>query len=132
MSEVVEETVRIAAPPKIVWCYWTDPVRLGAWWGAGAEVDARPGGDYVVEMGGGPVMRGAFVELVPHERIVFTFGWEPTDGAAPGPPLQVRLEARGRPAARTAELAANTDAPHLEALAAAGTAGCTRLLQPLP
>ena len=26
-------------------------------------------------------MRGEFVELVPHERIVFTFGWDPTDGA---------------------------------------------------
>ena len=24
-------------------------------------------------------MRGVFLELVPHERIVFSFGWEPTD-----------------------------------------------------
>ncbi len=45
MSDVVEETVRIAAPPEIVWRYWTDPVRLCAWRGVGAEVDARPGGE---------------------------------------------------------------------------------------
>lgn len=92
MSDVVEETVRIAAPPEIVWRYWTDPIRLAAWWGAGAEVDARPGGGYVVEMGGGPVMRGAFVELVPHKWIVFTFGWEPTDGAPDVPPGSSRVE----------------------------------------
>jgi uncharacterized protein YndB with AHSA1/START domain len=30
VSDVVEETVRITAPPEIVWRCWTDPVRLGA------------------------------------------------------------------------------------------------------
>src|SRR4051794_3519962 len=57
------------------------PGRMRDWWGATAELDPRPGGACVVEMGGGGVMRGAYVELVPHERIVFTFGWDPTEGA---------------------------------------------------
>ncbi|MFN2607503.1 MAG: SRPBCC domain-containing protein [Acidimicrobiales bacterium] len=45
--------------------------------------DPRPGGACVVELGGGGRMRGEFVELVPHERIVFSFGWEATEGAPP-------------------------------------------------
>ena len=62
------------------------------WWGAAAELDPRPGGTCRVEMGGGPVMVGEYVELVPHERIVFTFGWEPTDGAPHVAPGSTRVE----------------------------------------
>ena len=94
MSEeegVVEETVRIAARPETVWRYWTEPERMGAWWGA-AELDPRPGGACVVEMGDGPVMRGEYVELIPHKRIVFTFGWDSTDDVPDVPPGSTRVE----------------------------------------
>ena len=37
-------------------------------------------------------MRGEFLELVPHERIVFSFGWEPTDGAPAIAPGSTRVE----------------------------------------
>jgi uncharacterized protein YndB with AHSA1/START domain len=62
------------------------------WWGAAAQLDPRPGGVCRVEMEGGPVMRGEYLELVPYERIVFTFGWEPTDGAPPLEPGSTRVE----------------------------------------
>src|SRR3954447_23241959 len=84
-TTIVEQTVRIAARPETVWRYWTDPERMRAWWGA-AQLDPRPGGVCVVEMEGGGVMRGQYVELVPHERIVFTFGWDPGEGAPPVAP----------------------------------------------
>lgn len=80
-TSVVEQTLRIDARPETVWRYWTDPARMREWWGAAADLDPRPGGACVVEMGGGPVMRGEYVELVPHQRIVFTFGWDPRSGA---------------------------------------------------
>ena len=86
-STVVEQTLRISARPETVWRYWTEPERMCDWWGAAAELDPRPGGAYVVEMGGGGVMRGEYVELVPHERIVFSFGCDPAGGGpaiAPG------------------------------------------------
>ena len=86
-TTVVEQTLRIAARPETVWRYWTDPERMRAWWGAAADLDPQPGGACVIEMDSGPVMRGEYVELVPHERIVFTFGWDPAEGTpdiAPG------------------------------------------------
>ena len=89
---VVEQTLRIRARPETVWRYWTDPERMCEWWGAAAQLDPRPGGACVVEMGGGGVMRGEYVELVPHERIVFTFGWDPTAGAPDVPPGSTRVE----------------------------------------
>jgi len=91
-TTVVEQTLRIAARPETVWRYWTDPERMCDWWGTAADLDPRPGGAYIVEMGNGGVMRGEYVELVPHERIVFTFGWDPHEGAPPVAPGSTRVE----------------------------------------
>jgi uncharacterized protein YndB with AHSA1/START domain len=90
-TKVVEQTLRISARPETVWQYWTDPQRMRDWWGT-AELDPRPGGTCRVEMGGGPVMVGEYLELVPHERIVFSFGWEPTEGAPSVAPGSTRVE----------------------------------------
>ena len=88
----VEQTLRIEAPPEIVWRFWTDPARMSDWWGTAAQLDPRPGGPFVVELGVGGVMRGEYIELVPHERIVFSFGWDATDGAPDVPPGSTRVE----------------------------------------
>ena len=76
----VEQTIRIEARPETVWRYWTDPDLLREWWGNATGTDPQPGGSFRVAMDHGPVVGGEFVELVPHERIVFSFGWEPHDG----------------------------------------------------
>jgi uncharacterized protein YndB with AHSA1/START domain len=94
---VVEQTLRISARPETVWRYWTDPQRMCDWWGAAAELDPRPGGTCRVEMEGGGVMVGEYVELIPHERIVFTFGWEPTEGAPAVAPRSTRVEVTLKP-----------------------------------
>ena len=89
---VVEQTLRIRARPETVWRYWTEPERMCDWWGAAAELDPRPGGTCRVQIGGGGVMRGEYLELVPYERIVFSFGWEPTEGAPDVPPGSTQVE----------------------------------------
>ncbi len=91
-SRTVEQTIHIAARPETVWRYWTDPERMRAWWGAAANLDPQPGGICRVEMGGGPVMVGESLELVPYEKIVFSFGWEPTEGAPALAPGSSRVE----------------------------------------
>ncbi|MBC6460772.1 SRPBCC domain-containing protein [Actinomadura sp. HBU206391] len=89
----IEQTMRIQARPETVWRFFTDPARLSQWWGE-AELDARPSGALRVQMleGPRPVMRGEFVELVPYERIVFSFGWEAAPGAPDIPPGSSRVE----------------------------------------
>jgi uncharacterized protein YndB with AHSA1/START domain len=92
VAQVVEQTVRIAARPETVWRYWTDPHRMGDWWGTMAELDPRPGGICRIETSGGPTMVGEYLELVPYERIVISFGWEPTGGAPDVAPGSTRVE----------------------------------------
>jgi uncharacterized protein YndB with AHSA1/START domain len=89
---VVEQSLHIDARPETVWRYWTDPDRLCDWWGAAAEVDPQPGGRCVVEMENGGTMRGEYLEVVPHERIVLAFGWDPGDGAPDIAPGSTRVE----------------------------------------
>jgi uncharacterized protein YndB with AHSA1/START domain len=89
---VVEQTIKISARPETVWKYWTDPQRVCAWWGSAAELDPRPGGICRIEMDGGRVMRGEYLELVPHERLVFSFGWESAGGAPALAPGESRVE----------------------------------------
>lgn len=91
-TRIVEQTLRIAARPETVWRYWTDPERMCEWWGSAAQLEPRTGGMCRIEMESGPVMSGEFVELVPHERIVFTFGWESMSDGPMIPPGSTRVE----------------------------------------
>jgi len=74
------------APRALVWKAWTDPVEFAKWWGPKGftnpvcKLDVRVGGQLLVHMKGpdgspweGPMpMGGAFLEIVPPERLVFT------------------------------------------------------------
>ena len=91
-TTTIEQTVRIAASPETVWTFWTEPERLAEWWGTDAEAVAEPGGLFRVVMESGPVMRGAFTELDPPHRLVFTFGWEQNSPGEPLAPGSTRVE----------------------------------------
>ena len=79
MTEVVVTRV-IAASPATVFSFFTDVERWASWQGIGGEIDARPGGVFEIRMPGGQVASGRFVEVVPEQRLVFTWGLE---GEAP-------------------------------------------------
>jgi uncharacterized protein YndB with AHSA1/START domain len=75
------------APREVVWKAWTDPRHLMSWWGPRAhpaetvEADVRVGGRWrhclrAVEDGSELRHGGVFREVVPPERLVFTFAWE--------------------------------------------------------
>jgi uncharacterized protein YndB with AHSA1/START domain len=74
-TRVVSHELRIDASPETVFSFFTDPARIVAWMGEEATLDPRPGGICRVVFGPG-VMCGSFTEVVPHSRLVFTWGWE--------------------------------------------------------
>ena len=90
---VVEHHVR--ASPSAVYAYLTDSARWAQWQGAEATVDARPGGLFRMRMATGQTARGQFVALVPHRRVVFTWGWIDHPGIPPGSTtVEIDLEPR--------------------------------------
>src|SRR5205807_2929833 len=70
------------APRELVFRMWTDAKHLAEWWGPRhfdnpvCEADARPGGPILIHMRGPDgmvhVMGGAYSEIIPPTRIVFT------------------------------------------------------------
>jgi uncharacterized protein YndB with AHSA1/START domain len=89
MADLVREIV-IDATPETIWPFLTDPARQVEWYGTEAELDPRPGGVCRVLVAGQFRASGQFVEVVPGERVVFTFGWE--DEGNPVPPGSTTVE----------------------------------------
>ncbi len=81
-SWIIRE-IRIAASPEIVFPFFTDPTKIVRWKGKQATLDPRPGGIYRVDVTGKHIARGAYVEVVPNRRVVFTWGWEGEENAVP-------------------------------------------------
>jgi uncharacterized protein YndB with AHSA1/START domain len=81
---------RLNARPEKVYAAWTDPQKLIQWFGRvdvkpgtmRAEVDARVGGRYRVnfniEAGEYFEVGGVYREVVPNERLVFSWAWHST------------------------------------------------------
>jgi uncharacterized protein YndB with AHSA1/START domain len=75
IPEIVRE-VEICAPRETVFRYFCDSERFARWWGEGSKVDPRPGGEVRIRYPDGTVASGSFQEIVPPERVVFTYGYE--------------------------------------------------------
>jgi len=92
----IEREIRVAAPPAVVFAFFTDPMLLARWMGASPSVEARAGGEIRVEFpreGSIDVMRGVFLEIEPPRRVVFTWGFDGNPALPPGAStVEVTLE----------------------------------------
>jgi uncharacterized protein YndB with AHSA1/START domain len=76
------------APRERVWNAYTQPDLVAQWWGRGnklviEKLELKPGGKWrFVEHGPeGPFgFEGEFREIIPQERLVWTFGWDGMPG----------------------------------------------------
>jgi uncharacterized protein YndB with AHSA1/START domain len=75
MAELVRE-IMIDATPETIWPFLSEPGHHIEWEGTVADIDPRPGGIYRVLVAGKFQSAGEYVEVVPMEKVVFTFGWE--------------------------------------------------------
>jgi uncharacterized protein YndB with AHSA1/START domain len=96
MAELVRE-IMIDAGPDTIWPFLTEADRWIEWEGTSAELDPRPGGVYRVLVRGSFQSAGEFVEVVPYEKVVFTFGWEQEGNPIPpgSTTVEITLRAEG-------------------------------------
>lgn len=71
----LERTITIDAPPAVVFEFLSETPRWAAWWGAGSEIDPRPGGRMKIRHPDGSEATGEVVEVRSPHRIVFTYGY---------------------------------------------------------
>src|ERR1700689_3071664 len=81
LTHKLDRSVVIQATRETVFRFFTDSARWAKWWGVGSTIDARAGGKVLIRNPGGVEALGEVLEVVPPERIVFTYGF------APGKPI---------------------------------------------
>ena len=91
MAEFVRELL-IEASPATIFEFLTVAEKHVEWNGTAAELDARPGGVYRVLAGGLHQAAGEYLEVVPNERVVFTFGWDQPDHPIPSGSTRVEIQ----------------------------------------
>ncbi|MEX2200522.1 MAG: SRPBCC domain-containing protein [Dongiaceae bacterium] len=79
---------RIKAAPAKIYAAWTDPALIARWFGPDSgevletEVDVRVGGRYHIafrtESGERHDVSGVYHEVLPDEKLVFTWAWRST------------------------------------------------------
>jgi uncharacterized protein YndB with AHSA1/START domain len=80
----IEVQIQIAARRETVYRFLSDASRFRQWIGD-ADVTPAVGGELAVRYPNGNVARGRFLELVPNQRVVFTWGYDGSaNGMAPG------------------------------------------------
>ena len=84
---VVRRETHIPAPPAAVFALLTDPDKILRWMGTEAQIDAEPGGLYLVNVTGSRCARGTFREVVPVHRLAYSFGWDDSEEVPPGSSL---------------------------------------------
>jgi uncharacterized protein YndB with AHSA1/START domain len=75
---VIQREIFIAASPETVFGFLTDPILMADWLGVRHELEPRPGGMLRVQFSRGDIASGHYTEVVPYQRVAFTWGWEPT------------------------------------------------------
>lgn len=90
--EAIVREIRIAASPEDVFSYFTNAEKLVVWKASSAELDARVGGRFRMDVTGrGDVARGEYLEITPPHRVVFTWGWEADDPSTSPTPSVVEV-----------------------------------------
>ena len=134
MAELVREVV-VDASPSTIFEFLTVPEKHRQWMGTEVDLDPTPGGVYRVMVRGQHPGVGEYVEVVPDQKVVFTFGWDDPGHPIPagsteveisllpeGEKTRVRLVHRGLPADAVADHTGGWDT-YLDRLATAATGG---------
>ncbi len=88
MTETFRTSVEIAAAREVLFDYFVDAELMVAWIGDHAVLDARPGGEFTLDIEGIPV-RGRYLEVTPPERVVVSWGHA---GSETLPPASTQVE----------------------------------------
>lgn len=135
MSETVSIDTMIKARPEVVFNYLTDAEKMAAWMGVEHRIDAKPGGEFWVNMTGEHIAAGDFTHVEAHTKVAFTFGWEEGGSIPPGASsvsitlqdegtgTRVKLVHEGLPDATSAEQHAKGWRHYLDRLSVAADAG---------
>ncbi|MEX0786335.1 MAG: SRPBCC domain-containing protein [Dehalococcoidia bacterium] len=90
-TETLELEARVAARPETIFPFLSSASGMRRWFGKSVELEPTPGGKLRVDINGRDIAAGEVVEIVPNERVVFTFGWEGDNHPVPAGSTRVEI-----------------------------------------
>jgi uncharacterized protein YndB with AHSA1/START domain len=84
LPDTLTASIRIAAPPDVVFAYLIDPPLLARWFGDATGSTPEPGGAFALAFNDSKSVRGQFLTIDPPKRVVFTWGVPDSDVLPPG------------------------------------------------
>ncbi|PZS03859.1 MAG: hypothetical protein DLM70_08470 [Chloroflexi bacterium] len=85
---------RIAASPATVFSFFSSSDRWLLWQGVEATIELKPGGLFRMNVSGDGLATGRFLEIVPEQRLKFTWGWEMPERRIPPGSSLVEIDLR--------------------------------------
>ena len=83
-SEKIIKEIFIECRPETLFSFFTDPDKMVKWMGRHILLEPRIGGKYRIDVNGSDIAMGEYLEIVPYEKILMTWGWEKSKVVPPG------------------------------------------------
>jgi uncharacterized protein YndB with AHSA1/START domain len=83
-KESLTKRIFIECSPKTLFSFFTDPEKMVRWIGRNVLMDPTIGGKYRIDINGQDIAIGEFKEIVPYEKVVWTWGWNDSEIMPPG------------------------------------------------
>jgi uncharacterized protein YndB with AHSA1/START domain len=75
-NEIIIKEIFIEARPETLFSFFIDADKMVRWMGRQILLEPKIGGKYRIDVNGSDIAMGEYVEIVPYEKIVMSWGWE--------------------------------------------------------
>lgn len=76
--------IYIECSPKTLFSFFTDAEKMVRWIGRNVLMDSTIEGKYRIDINGQDIAIGKFKEIVPYEKVVWSWGWDDSEIMPPG------------------------------------------------
>ncbi len=83
-NESIRKEMYINCRPETLFSFFIDPEKMVRWMGSSVLLEPSIGGKYRIDVNGHDIAMGEYVEIVPYEKVVMTWGWDNLKILPPG------------------------------------------------
>ncbi|MGG1513877.1 SRPBCC family protein [Paenibacillus oryzisoli] len=85
----------IECRPETLFSFFIDAEKMKRWMGQHVLLEPKLGGKFRIDLNGNDVALGEYMEIVPNEKVVLSWGWEKSKLVPPGSSkVEFRLQAQ--------------------------------------
>lgn len=84
MEASLTKEIFIECSPRTLFSFFTDGDKMVKWMGRQILMEPSVGGNFHIDIDGDHIAKGEYVEIVPYEKIVMTWGWKDSEIMPPG------------------------------------------------